>query len=441
MWLLNTTTLVLHEFINANAPPYAILSHTWGPDEALFHEFQNLNNIITQKIGFKKIAEFCELAESLGFDYAWVDTACIDKRSSAELTEALNSMYKWYCDAGLCITYLVDVHKAAGTGDESRGAATSESQADTFRESRWFNRVWTLQELIACKIRRFYASDWSEITAHSLGENIITLCSQITSIPAEALWDLRPLSSYCIAERMSWAAHRHSTRPEDITYSLMGIFRVNMPILYGEGHQSAFRRLQEEIMKKSFDTTLFAWRGHYESSGLLARSPADFAKTPELGLWGVASLSPFSMTNVGVVIRPCLYNGGLASTSGGHLTQAALQCDVKTEEGWMVLLIRLQRVPDATCFINGRARAAWRRVDCNTWDLIAGDDLTGTASQYEDMIVLEDDHSELLGTAVKADDLRRIENAWGRTPRSMVLSLDSNSISRARVFKPSQWKR
>lgn len=193
---------------------------------------------------------------------------------------------------------------------------------------------------------------------------------------------------------MSWAAHRETTRPEDRAYSLMGIFNVNMPILYGEGASKAFYRLQTEIMKTSYDQTLFAWRGHYSSSGLLALSPSDFAWTPSLSLWTPTMLSPHYMTNIGIAIRPCLYTGPTDLPEG--VMKAALQCDVETSNGWMILAIRLRRVHQARCYINGEPQTAWRRVDCHTWDLIPSDKLRDTSSLYEDAIVLEDEHQALL---------------------------------------------
>jgi hypothetical protein len=88
-----------------------------------------------------------------------------------------------------------------------------------------------------------------------------------------------------------------------MAYCLMGLFDVHMPIIYGEGGRKAFRRLQMEIMQTSFDQSLFAWRGQYQNSGLLAREPSDFRGTPQLSLWGPRYLSPFTMTNVGLSVQ------------------------------------------------------------------------------------------------------------------------------------------
>jgi hypothetical protein len=100
MWLINTSTLSLELYYGDGIPPYAILSHTWGDDEVSFQEFtqasETKNDRITTKAGYRKIVATCEQAMNDGYRYAWVDTCCIDKTSSAELTEAINSMFGWY---------------------------------------------------------------------------------------------------------------------------------------------------------------------------------------------------------------------------------------------------------------------------------------------------------------------------------------------------------
>jgi hypothetical protein len=400
MWLLNTSTLHLEEFFGTNVPFYAILSHTWTNEEVSLHELQNLNEAIVQKAGFKKIMSFCELAKRENYSHAWVDACCIDKRSSAELTEAINSMYKWYCNASICMVYLVDV-----PGPQQFDGNGFNASIEAFKKSRWFSRGWTLQELIACSRRRFYASDWSIINQQ--GYDLADLISNITHIDIEVLHDHRKLHKYCTAERMSWAARRETTRPEDIAYSLMGIFGVNMPVLYGEGLRAAFRRLQNEIMNNSFDQTLFAWRGPYKSSGLLAYSPTDFADTPKLGLWRPNMLSPFSMTNAGIYFQPCLFKGSFDVPRRYGVTHAGLQCDIMTQSGWMILFIRLKAIQIGTCRVNNNNCTAYRRIDCDTWDAISGTNLSKRGnSLYQNLLVLEDEHFDLMVTSIDDDDSR-----------------------------------
>jgi hypothetical protein len=401
MWLLDSSTLQLEEFFGARTPPYAILSHTWAKEEVSYDEMQEARETLRHKAGFKKIKHFCELAKRYGFSYAWVDSCCIDKRSSAELSEAINSMYTWYRDAGICMVYLVDV---PGRTEQTIGQPST--QIEAFKKSRWFTRGWTLQELIASSRRQFFASDWSMIDdivpSGHVGHDFVDLISDITHISEVILRDRDKLQSFCVAERISWAAHRQTTRPEDAAYSLMGLFNVNMPILYGEGVRSAFRRLQDEIIKTSFDQTIFAWRGPYESSGLLAQTPANFADTPQLEIWPPTMLAPFSMTNAGLSIRLPVFQGSIKNPPG--IVFAALQCDINTNTGWKILLIRLRRVENANCVVNGKQCKAYRRVNCTTWDVVPTASLLGCP--YEDLLVLQDEHFELIKSAVKSNTKR-----------------------------------
>ncbi|THV01221.1 HET-domain-containing protein [Dendrothele bispora CBS 962.96] len=298
MRLLNTTTLQLVEFFR-DIPPYVILSHTWGPEEVSFQDLRDPVGKAKQMAGYYKIEKSCELARRYHFDYIWIDTCCIDKQSSAELSEAINSMYRYYRWSHVCYAFLADV-----TSDEDPRASSS-----TFRNSRWFTRGWTLQELLAPTSLVFLDRDWVEIgSKHSL-KDVLTI---LTGIPSQVLLgDLSIKAS--IASRMSWAANRQTTRPEDVAYCLMGIFNVNMPTLYGEGAERAFIRLQREIIKYSDDQSIFAWRSSLRSgesdsgveSGLLARSPEDFAGSSGFSATSSRDVSafPYAMTNLGLHIQ------------------------------------------------------------------------------------------------------------------------------------------
>lgn len=236
MRLINVRTGELEEFFGHEAPSYAILSHTWGEGEVSFQEWQTDVRGIT-KAGFRKITRACEQSQRDGFDYLWVDTNCIDKSSSAELSEAINSMYLWYTQAAICYAYMSDVE--------------DETDLEDLARSKWWTRGWTLQELLAPRDVRFYSRYWRLIGTKL---NNSALISRITNI-AEPFLVGRSLLEATIAERMSWAAHRETTRQEDIAYCLLGLFNIQMPILYGE-RKSAFVRLQEEIFKTSSDRML-----------------------------------------------------------------------------------------------------------------------------------------------------------------------------------------
>jgi hypothetical protein len=405
MWLINTTTVTLEENLESQARPYAILSHVWGPEEVSFIDIRKDPRVCRDKAGFQKIINCCAIAKTLGFEYAWVDTCCIDKSSSADLSEAINSMYRYYRDASVCLIYLADVAK-----QQAHPNVLSRAEIlGTIRSSRWFTRGWTLQELVASSNRRFFASDWSLLED---GHDLLELISEVTNVKLDLLMHERPISSYCIAERMSWAAKRQTTRDEDSAYSLMGIFNVNMPILYGEGSRSAFQRLQKEIIQTSFDQTIFAWRGNYESSGLLAHSPSDFADVPPLGLWAPNRLEPYSMTNLGLSISMNMVHeteGKDTEGSGDKQNQhvlTALQCDVKAGDTWKVLMIYLQRTSGVTAYVHGQRINAYRRVNCGEW--IAADGCILSGWPYEHVVVLEDEQYQLLLNATEEHNLR-----WG----------------------------
>jgi hypothetical protein len=255
MRLLHAKSIKFQEFEGSNIPPYTILSHRWEGGEVTYQDMQSGLPQAKKKKGFDKIEQCCKQAISDGLEYVWVDTCCIDKSSSAELTEAINSMYQWYQGSAICYAYLSDVQlqsrRKAFVSDvrldgSSRISAVAESLDDVLVDkidtSKWWTRGWTLQELIAPRIIQFFGSRsgvW-----HRIGDktSLISLISRRTGIHPDVLGgsDVRQCS---VAMRMSWAADRETTRIEDLAYCLLGIFGVNMPLLYGEG-KKAFLRLQ-----------------------------------------------------------------------------------------------------------------------------------------------------------------------------------------------------
>lgn len=287
MRLINTSTYEVLEFNPGRIPPYAILSHTWGDDEYLFCDRHDLDR--RESAGFRKIAGCCALAARQGYEYLWVDTCCIDKTSSAELTESINSMYRWYQDSHICYVYLADFvfEKAQHTNGVK------------FRDCRWFRRGWTLQELLAPKHVVFYDAEWKEIGSRSV---LQTLLSNICRISTGHLSHPKEAS---VAAKMSWASGRETTREEDKAYSLLGLFEINMPLIYGEG-QNAFFRLQREIIQSSSDESIFAWtEEELEYSGLLASSPESFWDSSDIVPIRLQNLDrpPYSMTNQGLSIE------------------------------------------------------------------------------------------------------------------------------------------
>ncbi|KAM0232612.1 hypothetical protein ACHAPO_007769 [Fusarium lateritium] len=288
--LVETQCISFREFYG-DLPEYAILSHTWEGDGEV--TFQDCNTKSSKsKIGYEKITKTCELALADKIQYVWVDTCCIDKSSSAELTEAINSMFLWYQKAKFCYVYLSD-----------------KVEQFPLAKCRWFTRGWTLQELIAPTSISFYNQAWDFIGSK---RSLLGSLSDITSIEQEFLSHLAPISSACIAKRLSWAANRQTTRIEDMAYCLLGICNINMPMLYGEG-ENAFRRLQEEIIRTTYDLSLLAWTPPFSTSeeycGFLTTSVKHFASCSKM--YSVANSlldeGEMSISNKGLRLRVRVY--------------------------------------------------------------------------------------------------------------------------------------
>ncbi|KZM28507.1 uncharacterized protein EKO05_0006017 [Ascochyta rabiei] len=228
----------LVEYLGNNIPRYAILSHTWGPDgdDVTFKDVVKSRG--KSKPGYSKLTFCSQQAAKDGLEFFWVDTCCIDKSNSTELSEAINSMFKWYQKADRCYALLSDVPFGSSTAE-----FTLETWEPRFQSSRWFKRGWTLQELLAPECVDFFSQDGKRI-----GDKISLrqIVHDTTHIPAQALQG-SSLSQFSVDERMSWAEARETTREEDGAYSLLGIFDIHMPLIYGEGRKKALARLRREI--------------------------------------------------------------------------------------------------------------------------------------------------------------------------------------------------
>ncbi|KAL7777999.1 hypothetical protein CFE70_004673 [Pyrenophora teres f. teres 0-1] len=231
-------SLSLVHFMGRDPEPYAILSHTWGSNNEEITYQELLSGTGKEKLGYRKLIFCGQQAAKDGLQYFWVDTCCIDKTNSTELSEAINSMFRWYQEAAKCYVYLSDVSCAADS-------------VALFPKSRWLTRGWTLQELLAPNSVEFFSVEGNIFgDKHTRAKEI----SEITDIAIEALKG-RPLSQFSVEERMAWAKRRTTTRKEDAVYSLLGIFDIQMPLLYGEGEEKARRRLRKEIRESSGDIT------------------------------------------------------------------------------------------------------------------------------------------------------------------------------------------
>ncbi|TRX88404.1 hypothetical protein FHL15_010717 [Xylaria flabelliformis] len=296
MRLLESTTLTFKEWADELLiPSYAILSHTWADDEVSYQDMQQNRARAESKTGFQKLVYVSIQAQKDGLGYFWIDTCCIDKSSSAELSEAVNSMFRWYESAHTCYTFLSDVEARQKPDDHE----PDQAWVTTFSNSRWFTRGWTLQELIAPRNLIFYSSQWSRVGTK---QDLAPYIAQSTGIPINTLVHGH-LSGVSVAQKMSWVSGRSTTRREDLAYCLIGIFEVNMPMLYGEGGR-AFVRLQEEIIKTTDDMSIFSWvdpQGSFGSyRGLLASSPSFFARCKHVSWTRNERTAEFSVTNKGI---------------------------------------------------------------------------------------------------------------------------------------------
>ncbi|PVI01880.1 HET-domain-containing protein [Periconia macrospinosa] len=309
MRLLHTRHQVFKSFEGDSVPPYAILSHTWGSEEVTYQDaiamIQRRNedrDAAHEKKGFLKINLTCNQANYDGLEWVWIDTCNIDKTSSSELSEAINSMFQWYRRAAICYVYLEDINYEEL--EPSEGVVRQ--RVEVLRKARWFYRGWTLQELLASERIYFFGAapendQWLFIGSK---ESESKYLETITGIDRSVLDDPDLLPTVSVARRMSWAARRQTTRSEDIAYCLLGVFQVNMPLLYGEG-ANAFIRLQEEIIKNTEDESLFAWVQTEESQlndGILATHPRAFIQSSKIVPYA-SKLEPYAMTNRGLRIE------------------------------------------------------------------------------------------------------------------------------------------
>ncbi|KAI1076045.1 hypothetical protein F5B20DRAFT_584609 [Whalleya microplaca] len=320
MRLLNVKTRELEEFSLGRAyPMYAILSHTWGEDEVQFRDLRDPDH--RSKPGYAKIEGTCRQAAKDNFGYVWIDTCCIDKSSSAELSEA---------------------------------STESEVIERAFRTSRWFTRGWTLQELLAPNSLVFFTSSWTDIfhwdpykayssqtgKANDEQPYLHTLIKHITGI------DLKDWHRADVAERLSWASRRTTTKEEDLAYCLLGLLEVNMPLLYGEGKAAFYRLLKKVIKKSNYHGVLTAGYQRLPfDDGLLDDDRSFLPESPgkyigcapgfyEVPIPGIPNSAHFSMTNAGLLIDLPL----MKIDPQLDIVLALLSCQPKEDNGFCIAI-------------------------------------------------------------------------------------------------------
>jgi len=241
-------------------PPYAILSHRWmNGEEISYQEFLEHNEETKKKLGYRKILQACVKASNDNINFLWVDTCCIDKGNHSEVARNIKSMYVYYEEAEVCYAYLADVHRWDHLYNKE--GARSFWVKGLFEESEWFNRGWTLQELLAPANVVFFDRDWNCIGERA---QLMSTISSTTGIPQNVLEGSRLVRDVDARDRMSWAIGRVTTRPQDKAYCLLGILGVSMEPNYEENVEMAFYRLQSAFTEAYPEyTTLFL-----EESGL-----------------------------------------------------------------------------------------------------------------------------------------------------------------------------
>lgn len=307
MRLLNATTFELRDFRQrASCPQYAILSHRWFQEEITFNSFSasDLRDECLRTPQLDKIRGTCRIANEEKLEWVWIDSCCINKDSSEELNRSINSMFNWYREAAMCYTYLSDV-----LASDQKSITFKRSDSD--KESEWFERGWTLQELLAPRAMKFFDKEWMPMgTRAQLAREI----ASVTGIEAQILDGSEAFRSASLATRLSWQARRKTTEEEDMVYSLLGLLGVSLVPTYGEGKQ-AFMRLQQELLKTYRDESIFAWKAR-------AHQLPQHDRQWSQGQWGLLapwvdcfqSSRDIVLTGPGKILdRP----GGITTTAGG----------------------------------------------------------------------------------------------------------------------------
>ncbi|KAK4498320.1 hypothetical protein PRZ48_010978 [Zasmidium cellare] len=368
MRLLNVHSLQLEKYDDIEeTPEYAILSHRWSKNEMRFGHFQGADWDTLRKsaidggkedeIGIAKILSACAVTKSFALDYLWIDTCCIDGSSSTEVTQAINSMFRWYQRASVCLAYLFDVStdtSELGHMIDRRLYARKKTQIlriGPFEDSQWFRRGWTLQELLAPPELVFYDHAWRRIGVKTDMTKQIQAATRID--PKYLTGDFEDAS---IATKLSWVSDRTTTLPDDMAYCMVGILGVSMDTRYGE-EERAFMRLQELLIEKVADDSIFAWTdptlSPSQGLGLLAPSPACFRNSSKIHSRGPnynRKTQPPQITSLGLRLSA---PAGLSALSKRHVL--FLDC-------WEAERGSLHAV---TILLGKDKNGTWRRYSCN----------------------------------------------------------------------------
>ena len=249
---------------------YAMFSHRWEGNEPLFEEVVRVVVYdLEESPTHDKLQMFCKIVREAGFNWAWSDTCCINKGDHFVLQEVLASIFEWYQGSSLTIIFLCGVHPL--------------SQRSALTRSIWNTRAWMLQECHASKVVRFYTEDWTpypnlDIYNHKVLPEIVSEMEEAANVSARSLMALCP-GLDDIREKLCLASKRQTTRAEDASHSLLEIFSLTLPVVYGEG-EKALGRLSAQLLTNFGDTRILAWSG--KSSSFNSCLPADIAMFSQL---------------------------------------------------------------------------------------------------------------------------------------------------------------
>jgi hypothetical protein len=338
MRLLNIHSLELKEFSKDRRPGYAIASHRWEKHEATFADVRYAQN--TSTTGYQKVKNFAKYVKTHvpGVDWLWIDTCCINKESATELSRAINMMFEWYQGAEICLAYLRDVEEAR---DEV-----------SFEQSEWFERGWTLQELLAPRTVVFLTRTWkvigskgaatSKYSRKNVGYNLEEAIAKITRVPLEVLQDYQRSARWSASDKLRWMEGRKTAEEEDLTYGLLGILDVSLVAIYGEKGRARGRLLavlrereelelrQAELYRKitNWISPTDPWENHHT-----ARKQHE----PETGAWLLQG-ETYQTWKAGLDNRHHLWLHGPAGSGKTILCSTAIQdvqayCDDRTNVG------------------------------------------------------------------------------------------------------------
>lgn len=351
---------------------YAIFSHRWTASEPSYKDVCASGSSgslgkyrSTKTAGLAKLVQLCETARAIGYKFVWSDTCCIDKDNTAELSEAIHAMYKWYSHSHLCIVHF------AGS-----------SSLEDFDQEPWFTRGWTLQELLAPRRIKFFDKGWRPFTTldnDKKDEALMSTLLRVTRIPRDVIVadNSHGIRGHGVWEIMSWAAPRKTSRIEDAAYCLYGLFGVHPSIAYGEG-EKAFPNLVEAIAERYHSWDVFAWSGEAsERHPALPSSPVCYARWDKAMVSGEVGMTEFTLMPHGlrltsVPLIPMVFASETRNSDGESFTVTlsprsdsatalGVYSDVTVECGSR----RLQFIRDATdlhaCILN------YKPSSCNRW--------------------------------------------------------------------------